>query len=346
MPKEAGFTWRPTEAELLDPSTNLFWGTRTLAIVVRQGKGDIFNSLAAYNGGWAQIMYRGPKIFATAILRDFAEASALRHGLADSGWIAHFAVDRGVLGGPIWIADADRDDVYLYGNENRLPSGVALIPATVPTERVANCSEGASPCLVGLWLQEKATGLWLGPADVVPPPPTPTPVQPDETARSVMAVMAGSVAGHWSATAGPALATETAPSATSAPSPTAEATVARVPVASTLSTDDPVLDPTATPVPTETLACAGGPLALDAWPLDTIWTEEGWKVVIYAQGHGGDCSYTYAWNDDTDLRAEHTRDCTVFEVFSDRRDAAILGSVLVTAGDETQRVGIYVKPPW
>ncbi|MCD6285279.1 MAG: transglycosylase SLT domain-containing protein, partial [Anaerolineae bacterium] len=112
MPREAGFAWRPTHDELLDPETNLFWGTRTLATVVKQGEGDIFNALAAYNGGWAQIMYRGPKRFATTILQDYAHAVAARHGLDDDGWVAFFAVDQGLIAGPIWVADADRGDVY------------------------------------------------------------------------------------------------------------------------------------------------------------------------------------------------------------------------------------------
>ena len=67
MPKERGFSWRPTQEALMDPGTNLFWGTRTLATVIRQGKGDVFSALAAYNGGWEKTTSRGPMKFAATI---------------------------------------------------------------------------------------------------------------------------------------------------------------------------------------------------------------------------------------------------------------------------------------
>ncbi|MBN1259772.1 MAG: transglycosylase SLT domain-containing protein [Anaerolineae bacterium] len=147
MPSEAGFTWRPARAQLLDPGTNLFWGTRTLATVVGQGQGDIFNALAAYNGGWEQIQYRGPRIFATTILRDYAQAVAVREGLRGQPWRAIFAVTSPDIGGPIYVADSARDDVYLFGNDNWVPEGYPLIPAAAaPTAIVAHgqTEEGAT----------------------------------------------------------------------------------------------------------------------------------------------------------------------------------------------------------
>jgi len=93
-------------------------------------------------------------------------------------------------------------------------------------------------------------------------------------------------------------------------------------------------------------SCSGGPLRVDAWPLDRINTpDNGWKVLIFAEGHGGDCAYTYAWNDESDVRAANVRGSVLFEVTSPRRDAVILGTVVVTSGDETQRAGMYVHPP-
>ncbi|MBN1953812.1 MAG: lytic transglycosylase domain-containing protein [Anaerolineae bacterium] len=92
MPREAGFTWRPTIAELEDPWTNLFWGCRVLATVIRESGGDLYNALAAYNGGWEQIHYRGPNRFATDILSDYARAIAMRHDLSQEGhWVATVA---------------------------------------------------------------------------------------------------------------------------------------------------------------------------------------------------------------------------------------------------------------
>ena len=164
MSREAGFEWRPSEAELKDPAINLFWGTRTLSTVVGQGDGDIFNALAAYNGGWDQIMYRGPTIFATTILRDYARAVANREDVFGH-WIGMFAVMRThALDGPIWVVDSDRDDVYLSRNENVLPDGTVLIPDIPPTARVASCvhAESGEAFQVGFWLYSLALDQWVG----------------------------------------------------------------------------------------------------------------------------------------------------------------------------------------
>ncbi len=107
----------------------------------------------------------------------------------------------------------------------------------------------------------------------------------------------------------------------------------------------PVQDAGEEPVP-DVPSCRGGPLRVDAWPLDRVNTpDNGWKVLIFAEGRGGDCTYTYAWNDESDMRAVNVRGSVTFEVTSPRRDVVILGTVVVTSGDETQRVGLYVQPP-
>jgi len=333
MPREAGFTWRPTHDELLNPETNLFWGTRTLATVVKQGNGDIFNALAAYNGGWAQIMYRGPKRFATTILQDYAHAVAARHGLDGGGWVAFFAVDRGEIAGPIWIADADRGDVYAFGDVNLTPEGTPLIPGSAPTSLVATCTDEDASCIVGMWLYHKVSDRWIAPDEIVA-----ATTLPQESMESLpRLVMAGSSRpSQWSDVGGLAVPTEpTAIAVTTEPAPMP------VPaqVANVVSTteEEPALGMS---------SCSGGLLRLDAWPLDRVNTpDNGWKVLIFAEGHGGDCTYTYAWNDDSDVRAVHVAGSVVFEVTSRSRGAVILGTVVVTSGDETQRVGLYIQPP-
>jgi len=80
MPKEAGFTWRPATADLIEPGVNLFWGTRTFSQVVQQAEGGLSRALAAYNGGWDQIDLRAPKIFAGKVLDHYARAIAARAG--------------------------------------------------------------------------------------------------------------------------------------------------------------------------------------------------------------------------------------------------------------------------
>lgn len=163
MPQEAGFEWRPTAQELMDPATNLFWGTRTLSTVVKQGQGDIFNALAAYNGGWDQIMYRGPTIFATTILRDYANAVAQREGVSGH-WVGMFAVRNHSIHGPIWVVDSTREDVYLSRDENTLPDGTLLIPDLPPAAIVASCTdeETGRSFEVGFWIYSPSTGGWIG----------------------------------------------------------------------------------------------------------------------------------------------------------------------------------------
>lgn len=106
--------------------------------------------------------------------------------------------------------------------------------------------------------------------------------------------------------------------------------------------------PTATTTlePTATVVCAGGPLTLDAYPLDRYNTPDGgWSALIYAGARGGDCVYTYAWNVESEVQGVDMTGPIVFEVHSTRRGTVILGTVLVTSAGVTVRVGVYVEPP-
>ena len=86
--------WRPSPEKLEEPSTNLFWGARALAQTIRDGNGDLYYSLAAYNGGWNQIHLRVTRRYATEVLDCYARAIAVKHGLPEDGhWLAVFATD-------------------------------------------------------------------------------------------------------------------------------------------------------------------------------------------------------------------------------------------------------------
>lgn len=92
MPKEKGFSWRPSAQELEDPALNVFWGTRTLSIVIRQARRDLYLALAAYNGGWEQIQFPGPRRYAEDTLMHYARAVAVRMGLpAEGPWVITLA---------------------------------------------------------------------------------------------------------------------------------------------------------------------------------------------------------------------------------------------------------------
>ncbi len=164
MPKEAGFSWRPSREALLEPQTNLQAGCRTLVDIIHQGGGDLFNTLAAYNGGWEQIMYRGPKFFATTIMRDYAAAVAVREGLESQGaWHAIFAPRQGErIGGPVWVVDPHRDDVFYFGDSVLLPDGGSLVPLQkMPTAIVARYQNQGSVSEIVLWLYNDHTESWI-----------------------------------------------------------------------------------------------------------------------------------------------------------------------------------------
>ena len=88
------FPWRPSAEELENPWTNVAAGTKTLAQVIRDGNGDVYYALAAYNGGWDQIHLRVTRRYAADVLENYARAVAVEHGLpADGDWIAVISVE-------------------------------------------------------------------------------------------------------------------------------------------------------------------------------------------------------------------------------------------------------------
>jgi len=273
MPKEAGFTWRPSKEILLDPSTNLFWGTRTLSIVIQQGDGDVFHALAAYNGGWDQVIYRRPRLFAMTVLRDYAHAVAARCG-TNGRWLAFFAVKSSYIQGPIWVADSDRSDVYFYGQTNALPDGTALIADIAPTSVVARFTSevNGTPHNVGIWLYNADRNVW----------------DPCASSRQVTAALPPTAV----PTATPGLADQPTPHSTptsvpqTTPTPTSTpmehpATATASPVFATVSRDlelpsvTPTFTPPATPAPGGELVAALDGVVLDGGaalrPGATFW---------------------------------------------------------------------------
>ncbi|MDF1513569.1 MAG: transglycosylase SLT domain-containing protein [Anaerolineae bacterium] len=308
MPKEAGFNWRPSKDALMDPATNLFWGSRTLATVINQGQGDVFNALAAYNGGWDQVMYRGPTIFATTILRDYAHAVALRYGL-EQPWVAFFARQDFQIRGPIWIADSERSDVYFFGRQNLVPEGMHLIPDIPPASTVARGHDeqlGGS-FIVGIWLYDIAHQEWIY-----------TP---------------GQEANHYVIDP-PNIAKDEGAANPAAPAVTKVDVQPPAPPA-----------PAEDPPPQPEFVCPGGDFRVDAWPLHAVVNERGWTATIYAEGFGGDCHYTYAWNIKEDVKAVVIGGAITFDITTPRRDADIVGTVIVTSAGETKRVQLYIPSP-
>jgi hypothetical protein len=307
MPREAGFEWRPTGDVLMDPAINLFWGSRTLATVISQGHGDVFNSLAAYNGGWDQVMYRGPTIFATSILRDYAHAVAVRHGI-EGDFVAFFARKDVSIKGPIWIADSNRKDVYFFGSENRLPDGMPLIPDVSPSSVIAYSldTKTSEAFVTGLWLYAVDEATWIQ---------VPSPEISEFLRESAV---------------------------TAAASPELVAIPASQPVTSN-RLPAPVPAPQAESEPVMT--CEGGDFWAEGWQLHTVVNTVGWTATIYAEGHGGDCQYTYAWNVSDEIKGQNMWGPVTFDIYMPNRDGTIVGTVLASSGDSVAKIGIYIPAP-
>jgi hypothetical protein len=88
------FPWRPSAEALRNPWTNVAAGTTTLAQVIRDGNGDVYYALAAYNGGWDQIHLGVTRRYAADVLDNYVRAVAVEHGLsADGDWMAVLSVE-------------------------------------------------------------------------------------------------------------------------------------------------------------------------------------------------------------------------------------------------------------
>jgi len=109
--------------------------------------------------------------------------------------------------------------------------------------------------------------------------------------------------------------------------------------------------PKVTPIPTLTSApppepiptCEQGPLSLDAWPVNKGCVPGGWVVTIFVEGHGGDCTYTYAW--ERVAQGGPTTGSMTFEIRSAGYDKAIVGEASVISAGETAVVGLHISAP-
>jgi hypothetical protein len=152
MPSDAGFTWRPTAQELYVPETNLFWGVRALSTVIRDSKGDLYAALAAYNGGWEQIQYRGPRRFASDIIDEYARAVAVRHGLLPAGhWVATVASMCG--SGPMTVVGPQRTLVRYSGGTPVMANIPGCTTSGLPTAVAFSPPDGQDlSSRVGIWI--------------------------------------------------------------------------------------------------------------------------------------------------------------------------------------------------
>ena len=148
------FAWRPSAEELKNPSTNVFWGARTLAQIIRDGDGDLYYSLAAYNGSWEKIHRGSTRRYAASLLSEYAHAIALRYGVsAYENWIAVFAAD-GTVGPQNITVIGPKRPIARYTNRPWVQADIPSVPPGVLPHATAITfvdTRGVE-CQVHVWL--------------------------------------------------------------------------------------------------------------------------------------------------------------------------------------------------
>jgi len=409
------FDWRPSVEELENPWTNIHWGARALAHTIRDGEGDLFYSLAAYNGGWDKIDRGATRRYAADVLGHYARAVAVRYGLpTDGDWIAVFATEGAPSPSTITVLGPQRP-LARYTERLWIQADIPAAPAGTPphTIVITFVDKYGVERRVGMWLvtedgsplarpaaqiisaslpvgygrreQHTMAGLVASSMAIPTPAPTPTstpatspsvtptqPPSPMDTPTPMPAVAAVTIASdvdlrpgadtwwdpHQTLPAGTDLMLsgydpnfpEWVYVHTVDGASTGWVQIADLGINRELSdlpsvTPIPTLTPTPhTPPLTPTLSaqCAGGPLRLDAWDLSKVRASDSWTATIYAEGYGGDCIYTYAWQGE--VKGGPMSGPMTFEVSMPDRLANIVGTVSVTSAGETVEVGLFIKP--
>jgi len=329
------FPWRPSPKELEDPSTNLFWGARALATTIRDGHGDLYYSLAAYNGSWAKIHLRSTRRYAASILDEYTRAIAVQHGLPQDGdWLALFAVE-GAPGPKTLVVLGPQRPLVRYTERPWGQADIPMIPSDVPPHATAITfvDDQGVEHQVNLWLIAKdgspsvmpyaVQSIFSPPAGYgrngqyavfVSPLPTPDPLAQPPVLTDTITL-----------TVTPAITPTLAPILTPTLTPTPHVTA------------------TTTLTPTMPAGCAGGPLWIEAWYLDRTYEEGGWTATIFIQGYGGDCIYTYAW--EGEVQGEPMPEPITFEIHHTDRYAAIMGTASATCAGETVEIPLLIEPP-
>jgi hypothetical protein len=160
-------SWRPSPEKLKEPTTNLFWGARALAQIIRDGNGDLYYSLAAYNGGWKQIHLRVTRRYATEVLDCYARAIAVKYGLPEDGhWLAAFATD-GVAGPQTITVLGPHRSLARYTERPGIQTDIPVVPTGVfPHATVITIEdEWGAEIRVEMWLLAEDGSLIVSPPE-------------------------------------------------------------------------------------------------------------------------------------------------------------------------------------
>ncbi len=328
------FKWRPSPNELEQPWTNVAWGARALAHTIRDGHGDLYYSLAAYNGGWDKIHLRVTRNYAADVLSHYAKAVAARYDLHEDGnWIAIFAVEG---------TSSEQNTITVIGPHRPLARYTERpwIQANIPTKPVGSLPHAIAIKFTDVYGVENQVNVWLASENGVPF------TELSMADAKSLDPSAGDVSSSL-----PAAAPTQSP-ATPHASAEEPATVITSTLVSTLTSTETSATPTITstitstitPTITPTATCPGGPLEIEAWHLSKkISTEKGWIATIYIGAHGGDCNYVYTWNDE--FKGGPTAGGVTFEIHQIDRFTPIMGTASVTSISTTVEIKLYIEAP-
>ena len=97
------------------------------------------------------------------------------------------------------------------------------------------------------------------------------------------------------------------------------------------------------PIPAPAV-CAGGPLQLDAWPINAVCNPAGgWVATMFVEARGGDCAYVYEW--ENHVVGGPTPNSLTFDVVSASWGIAIVGETAVNSDGQRAEVELHVPPP-
>jgi len=136
------------------------------------------------------------------------------------------------------------------------------------------------------------------------------------------------------------------PTLTATPETAATTTAATITAtaAATEGTPLPTLPPSAPPTiaaPPEN--CEGGALTLEAWHAEKFYVEDGWVVRVCGEAHGGNCMYTYFW--ENEIRGGPMTGPICFEVQVGIYAETVVGTISVSSGEQTARRSLYITRP-
>ena len=340
------FPWRPSPEALMNPWTNVFWGARALATIIRDGRGDLYYSLAAYNGSWNKIHLGVTRRYAASVLDSYARAVAVRHGLPEDGdWLALFSVE-GAPGPSTTIVLGPQRPLARYTERPWGQANIPMAPSDTSPHATAITftDEQGTEYQVNVWLITKdspAAAMPYAEQSIFMPPPAGYGKNGRRTAPELHTPTVPAAPPSVPNVTPTPITVTPAPTLTLTPSITPTITVTPTPTPTL--TIAPTVTATTTLTPTTPADCAGGPLRLEAWYLDRFYNAGGWTVTIFAEGYGGDCLYTYAWNGET--KSGPMTGSTTFEIDHTDHSAVIIGTVSVTSANETVEVGLFINPP-